>query len=402
MVDELISEVQEDEKRKKKHKLIMMVVVISTIALLIISFTTYFIISSGKTDPTTETSGKQTSSDLDEIINNSSQYTPEHVDGLSKLIGEGMSFEDWAKANASGGPAIGLKWESEDRTFTYSGDKITTELTLTNGDFKIEEGFCIALNGILQKSSIECDGEKTDYEYFPAMAVDANTKKTIRISFVPNTGDKGDKLQMSLVCMYMPSGKVDDNSNIKVLNVTGYRSMNMLGPLTLEMEADAEDPVEVSGNLSAAKASKLKNEFKNMHKYEDVVGNVFNDVFESSRVLLYNDYKRNFDFSEGEHRTDLIVKRSDNCRLNLVIYGKGGEKRICVMHNNEPVPVFDGKMYYDVDLTEGEQIDIPIDIDTRNIEKYSYITVYVWEKETKEADGDPIVFDIPYTLICED
>ena len=109
------------------------------------------------TTSTTNTSTFQTTENTSTSVTDENNETTEHL----------MTPEEFLAAT-SNVPSYSISW-NEDDIVEYNGGVVTTEVTILNGSFKMEKGFCISLNGVLQECTIECDGKKTESSIMPKL-----------------------------------------------------------------------------------------------------------------------------------------------------------------------------------------------------------------------------------------
>lgn len=303
-------------------------------------------------------------------------------------------------------PSYAISWNVED-VVEYNGGEVTMEVTLTNGSFKMEEGFSISLNGVLQECVIECDGKKTESSIMPTLIFKEGQERTFKITFTPNIGKKGQTLEMSLIYAYMPNYRVTDDMEIKV--IMGNQNSVLSGSnKKLKINADSTSENIITDSFSGAKVGKLNDVLYTSHYYENVEGDIFNDTYEDNRIALYNEFDKVYTVSEGvfydnvEYLTQMTVPRAEKTSVTINMYGKPGKRRVCLLINNKLQPVFDGKYYADVELKEGQQVELFVDIDTSDLEKYNCI--YVLSKELN-GDIDPLDHHLnqlqPYVLIVQ-
>ena len=329
--------------------------------------------------------------------------TKNHIGEDDGIITSEMTPQEMVAATTQV-PSLAISWNVED-TIEYNGERIITEVTITNGSFKIEKGFSVSLNGILQDCIIEYEGIKTESSIMPTVVLDANKELTFKISFTPNVGERGDEFEMSLLHSYLPNYKIDDNAQFKVF-IRGEQSIMTVGNLKLKFNADSLQQTDIINNFSGMKISKLNPILYTSHYYENVEGDIFNDAYEDNRVVLYHDFDKVFSALEGarfdyvEQIRSMTLLRAKNAPVTINLYGKPGKRRVCLLINNELQPVFDGKYYADVEFKEGEQVELVVEIDTSNLDKYN--SIYAFSKELNEIK-DPnehlISQSAPYVLI---
>lgn len=347
------------------------------------------------TTNTTNASTFQATENTSMLVTDENNETTEHL----------MTPEEFLAAT-SNVPSYSISW-NVDEVIEYNGGEVTTEVTILNGSFKIEKGFSISLNGVLQECTIECDGKKTEQSTMPKLIFDAGQERTFKISFIPNIGKTGDELEMSLLHSYLPSYRVTENMETKVLMGQENRVLDALNK-TLKLNVDSTNENCITDSFSGAKVDKLNKTLYVSHNYENVEGDIFNDAYEANRVVLYHEFDKVYTVSKGvfydnvECLTSMTLPRADKTSVTINLYGKPGKRRVCLLINNELQPVFDGKYYADVEFKEGEQVELVVEIDTSNLDKYN--SIYALSKELNEVPNSSdhlLKQSDPYVLIVE-
>lgn len=347
------------------------------------------------TTNTTNASTFQTTENTSISVADENNETTEHL----------MTPEEFLAAT-SNVPSYSISWNADD-VVEYNGGEVTTEVTISNGSFKMEKGFCISLNGVLQECTIEYDGKKTESSIMPKLIFDAGQERSFKISFTPNIGRNGDMLEMSLLHSYLPSYSVTDDMEFKVIHGNENSILDVANK-TLKLNSDSTNEDTITDSFSGAKVGKLNKTLYTSHYYENVQGDIFNDVYEANRIALYNDFDKVYFVSEGvyydnvEYLAQMTVPRAEKTSVTINLYGKPGKRRVCLLINNELQPVFDGKYYADVEFKEGEQVELVVEIDTSNLDKYN--SIYALSKEIKEVKDPNDHFlrqSAPYVLIVE-
>lgn len=297
-----------------------------------------------------------------------------------------MTPEELVKA-AGFSPTIGISWNVEG-TMEYNGGEIVTTANIVNGAFKIEKGFSVSLNGVLQECTLEYNGKRTATSTMPKLVFDENETGVLKISFIPNIGKQGDTLEMSLLHSYFPSYLVDEQAELKVY-MQATVSILPLANVALKLNVPSTESVDVSKNTSEFKFDTLNSILYNSHNYEDLEDKVLNDTYGANRAVIYSDFSKAFTTEKGEkfdimsYNATVSVSRGKASPLTVTAYGKPGNKRISVYVNNVLQPVFDGNCYLDFELKQGEQADIPITIDTTRLNEYN--NIYVLIKELNDS-----------------
>lgn len=344
---------------------------------------------------TTNASESQSTENTSILITNENEENAEFV----------MTPEEMVAATKNH-PSYAITW-NEDEIIEYNGGKITTEFTITNGSFKVEKGFSISIEGVLQECVIECDGKETEKSIMPTLVLEPEQVKYIKISFTPNIGKKGESLEISLLHSYLPSYRVTEDMEVKVFLGQENRILNALNK-SIKFNVDSFEENNVTDGFSGAKADKLKETIYVSHNYENIDGDIFNDTNEANRVTLYHDFDKVYLVSEGvrydnvERFCSMTLPRTEKTPVTINLYGKPGKRRVCLLINNELQPVFDGKYYADVEIEEGKQVELLVEIDTLDLEKYNSIYALSKELDKVEKTTDHRLRQSePYVLVVE-
>ena len=209
--------------------------------------------------------------------------------------------------------------DPEKGVLTYDGDPVHLTYMLQNEGSKTEWGFVIYVNGVMQPYTVEGeDGESTCHSF----TIDKETRKDLKISFVPVVGKEGEELSVIYATVLMPSYVMPES---EAENGYGYyHSYNMSLPMKLVMEKDAPNP-----EPDCVKATD--------YKVEDLP-----------------------EWANGSNTTDLILeggetsiyaKEGMDTEVDISIAGRENQTyRVSFYVNHKMLPVFDGHPYLDVDI----------------------------------------------------
>lgn len=316
-----------------------------------------------------------------------------------------MSPEDFVAA-IKNNPTYAISWNVED-IIEYNGGEITIEVTVTNGSFKMEKGVSVSLNGVLQDCVIEYNSTKTEKSTMPTVVFAAEQVLTFKLTFTPNIGNKGDELEMVLVYSYLPNYRITDDSELKV--ITGIEnSISTSGNIILRLNTDSSNSDNIAKNFSDIKISEINPVLYSSHYYQNFEGDIFNDTYEYNRSTLYHDFDKVYTVTEAEpfdhveQLCSMTLPKATKTPLTINLYGNPGKRRVSLFINNEIQNVFNGKGYADIEIKDGEQAELFVEINTSELDKYNCI--YVLSYELNE-EFDPMAFNMaqlhPYVLITE-
>lgn len=225
----------------------------------------------------------------------------------------------------------------KERKIDYKEGNIVLDITFDNTQGKCESGMAIFIDGIAQKYTInECES------YIYPIKLEAKTETTIEITFEPQFDKTKKNHQLYMASVYNPSYRANEKN-------LGYgNNGNFLPGLMWNINYDGENGIE----------------FENKE-------NVYKQITEDMRVLYGSKSgdktisKLNeqliIDFYQDENQiTDGCVDISKKMQLRA-LGGIPTTYRLCAMINNEPMAIFEGDEYYDIEIKEDKMIEIEVD-----------------------------------------
>ena len=247
--------------------------------------------------------------------------------------------------------------DPEKGVFTYDGEPLQLTYMLYNEGSKAEWGFVIYVNGVMQPYTVEGkDGESTCHVF----TIEKQTRKDLKISFVPVTGKAGEELSIIYATMLMPSYVLPEE---KLDNGYGYyHAYNMSLPMKLIMKKDAPNKAVISTVAS-------KYEIGEIPSWAEGV-NVTDAILESEGNCIY-------------------VKNSADTTFNISIAGRGDQKyRVSFYINHKLVSAFNGYSYLDVDVKKNKLITISATVSPNDMTgaKFAYaVIVPIMERFSLDA-----------------
>lgn len=223
---------------------------------------------------------------------------------------------------------------------TYSGEPIEFDMYYQNGSFEAETGFLIFVNGIPQTYLINDQGESSVMHKFDLAA---GERRVIHISFEPNTGKKGDVVNLQFASILEPSFIADQNENYG----NNHRLLE-LAPAALTFEADTNGQ-EFSG-YSIEKTELIDQDIIDRYSLTSA------SAADTHMLRLYDNFAD----------ADIFSADSGSVLLTLEDFGgAGAEYRTTIFIDNVPIKIenkYDHAEYY---LKEGnyirQEIKIPVD-----------------------------------------
>lgn len=236
---------------------------------------------------------------------------------------------------------------------TYTGEPIELNMYYQNGSFDLETGFLIFVDGIPQEYSIN---EQDEQSYMHKFDLKAGERRVTKISFQPNTGEKGDVLNLQFASMLEPSYIAKQNEKYG-----NNHQLLELVPSTLTFETDSENHSLCGYDIE--NTALMGDEILNRYALTSA------SAAENHTLNLYGDF--------GD--ADVFSKELGKVTLTLEDFGgTNSQYRTTIFVDNTPVKIGENYDYLDYYLKEGyyisEQIDIPVD---NSAEKHSVYAISV-------------------------
>ena len=279
----------------------------------------------------------------------------------------------------------------------YTGKPINISYSLATGKNSTmpERSLVVLVNGVRQTFDAVVGDKKYENIDILPLEIGLGTVQTAELSFVPDTGKKGDVLALEVAAIYDPDadfypdcigdGAHSDNDVDYVCDSCGINIRELpAGPssLTLQNEAFArlimkKNAKNVSDNICESFSGYVESELDKIiyacHDYWTIASDEkFNeyDSLESLCAIFYKDIDESLFYDENgllSLQTKFITtaKQKDEYTINL--HGKSGEYRVAFYIGTQPQPVFDEKEYVDIEIKEGKQVELNIAIDTTKL-----------------------------------
>ena len=114
----------------------------------------------------------------------------------------------------------------------FSGQPITFDYTFENGNTAANFGMLLFLNGVLQPFDLDNSGQDDHIKY---MQIEANSEKSISVSFTPITGSTGDRLPLHIVVIFDAMKTIETPT----IALPFYESISQTCPATVSFNVDA-------------------------------------------------------------------------------------------------------------------------------------------------------------------
>ncbi|MBE6775076.1 MAG: hypothetical protein E7543_02675 [Ruminococcaceae bacterium] len=305
----------------------------------------------------------------------------------------------------------------------YDGDEIIIKYVIDEGAHSVqqEKGLILFLDGVRQKFTVKSGDEITKDTDMYIIGGKPGTVEAIEISFLPNIGKKGETLALSLCSVTDPddsegicvtgefrrdwhmdedSDSICDDCLVDVTVPRSLRAFILSNDVFahLIMEEDASEQKAVSTGVTGMKEAPVHEKIRAMYNYEEPAGDgseYYNtyDKLESINAVLYKDidetviYENDHPFLKDTftlHKTNFTTEGEESEEFTLNLHGKPGEYRVAFYIGTEPQPVFDGAENIDVTIHEGNQIELPIELDTAKLPKGDNRYYVVYKKMGKD------------------
>lgn len=236
---------------------------------------------------------------------------------------------------------------------TYSGEPIEFDMYYQNGSFDVETGFLIFVDGIPQEY---CVNDKDESSFMHKFNLEAGERRVTKISFVPNTGEKGDELNLQFASILEPSYITEQNENYG----NNHRLLE-LTPSALAFEADS--PKTDFSEYCIEKNELIDDDIINRYSLTSA------SAADTHTLMLYDSF--------GD--VDIFSKDSGSILLTLEDFGgEGAQYRTTIFIDNNPVKIDNNFDYADYFIKEGNYIRQEIKIPVNNsTEKHSIYAISV-------------------------
>lgn len=293
------------------------------------------------------------------------------------------------------------------KEITYEGNDIVIYTDFLYFEQENTE-MLVYLNGILQDVSVEKDGvylgkaDECDFDISPEV------QSTIKMTFRPNIGKKGDVLDLGVIAIHYPKyAKVNAAYAAYWLadkfvdaELRGYNYIDRLSEdVKLIMQADADTQAVVNTSYSRLTITDIDPYIAEFHD-RDEEDQIMPIDWRSHDLhgIICTDPK---DMLVTMHGTGLVndkfeAKRSSETQFDIILYGTPGTYRIGLYANGVLLPVFDGMKHTDVTLEYDKQATFTVTLDTTDFDDYTSLRLI-----TYNANPENIFVRYQYPWLCD-
>ena len=249
---------------------------------------------------------------------------------------------------------LGYGYDNNDSLiFENEENTINTKITFDSGEFDLEVGLLVFVDGILQPVSV---GNKAaeDLNVFKV-----NKQAEYDISFDLVSGDNGENVRIDTISLLNPNFEVTKNTKMFGL------CFATTSPLAYETVCNGD--IEAEAGVSEFYYEELTEEIKERYIIVKKDGSKVNNL-ENNIGTQY--------FQNGEAVTRLKV---ENGKLKFDLGVSGGmwkDYNIYVFYENEVQPCFDGKKYNVIKTNSDETAMMSVEIDMSDKEKKEYSQLF--------------------------
>lgn len=247
--------------------------------------------------------------------------------------------------------------------YYYNGGELVVKHYLANGSFKTSYALCVMLNGILQNFYIVDDitGEKSEQLTVLPITMNENTEKEFSIHFTPNTGNKGDVLELSVGIYYDYNYTVQEGATFMSYGQShDYRDagcrqvvMQVDSGISTSIESYNAQYLSVDSRITAVSPYLFDSDgLSAQFIYTDTIDSMFNDDGMINYVCASADSVNTFNF-------DLIAKT--------------GTYRISVFVDHVQQEIADDCYYIDVETMSDKATHIEIELDNTDMSGWHHI-----------------------------
>ncbi len=265
--------------------------------------------------------------------------------------------------------------------FTYDGKPVTVFCQLLNASSKAWEfGLFVEVDGVLQKT--ELNGKAYELHRIELQPLES---RTVKMTFVPNVGEKSDIRSLSCAVLVSPSYVSEEDGDYGI-----YLEPAISGNFPLVMYADSTKGADIADDPSLYKVSSVNRTIYSV--YEE--GNNLETFEYYPCCYIYENFNSYIKKEHGSfiRNTRITTKASENSKLIINLHGKSGTYRLSLYLNGERINVFDGKGYIDITIGEKQQAEIPIVIDTRMLKGANRLEAYYKELNCDFTQENSIIF----------
>lgn len=295
---------------------------------------------------------------------------------------EAMKNYNYGKTFAGGTGFV--KEENKSPYYEYTGGSMKIEYVIENGGDAFECGVSLVLDGINQTFTLtDKKGKTTDNGLMHIINLGEKESVTLTLEFTPNTGKKGDILNVAVGTMLAPSYTT-------VYNGYGsygkYRqhAFNAGSDVDIHMMTDAPTQ-EPSAKLTVEQVD-IPEAYRELFRSED--GDRWGTEY---KIELYSDQK----IAEAQEKHRVIrVPAGDTAEITLDVFGMAADWRASLFVNHELIELTDGCTYIDfsTDTKSVTRVTLPVDISELSENNHAYVILYQKSENSPNMSNDTYLF----------
>ena len=277
-----------------------------------------------------------------------------------------------------------VKEKNKTPYYEYTGGSMKIECVIENGGDAFECGVSLVLDGISQTFTLtDKNGNTTDNGLMHIINLGKKERVALTLEFTPNTGKKGDILNVAVGTMLAPSyTTVYDGYG----SYGKYRqhTFNATSDVYIHMMTDAPTQ-EPSAKLTVEQVDipeAYRARFRSVD--EDRWGTTY-------MVELYTDRE----MAEAEEGFRVIrVPAGDTAEITLDVFGMADDWRASLFVNHELIELTDGSTYVDfsTDTKSVTRVTLPVDISELSENNHAYVILYHKSETSRVISENSYVF----------
>ena len=283
----------------------------------------------------------------------------------AKFDPEEMKNYNYGKIFAGG---TGFVKEDKAPYYEYTGGSMKIEYLIENGGDAFECGVSLILDGISQTFTLtDKNGNTTDNGLMHIINLGEKEKVALTLEFTPNTGKKGDILNVAVGTMLAPSYTTvyDGYGSYGKYN---QHAFNAGSGVAIHMMTDA--PTQQPAAELTVEHVNIPEAYRELFRSndEDRWGTEY--WFE-----LYTDRE----MAEAREKPRVIrVPAGDTAEITLDVFGMADDWRASLFVNHELIELTDGSTYVDfsTDTKSVTRVTLPVDISELSENNHAYVILY--------------------------
>ena len=247
--------------------------------------------------------------------------------------------------------------------YYYTGGEFVVNYYLANGAFQTNYALCVMLDGVLQSFYIvdNITGEKSELTTTLPVTMSADTEKDFSIHFVPNTGNKGDVLELSVGVFYDYNYTIQAGATF--MSYGQSHDFRDAGCRKVVMQTDSDNTADIA-SYDAAYLS-----------VDSRISSVFPYLFDSDGLSTQYIYTDTIDsMFNDDGMINYVCASADSVNtFNFDFIAKTGTYRISVFVDHVQQEIADDCYYIDVETMSDKATHIEIELDNTDMSGWHHI-----------------------------